>query len=203
MGVGANTVSGHERLRLERDFYLLAGSAPWSRRQFRTKGFDMLLEAAERLPDLRLVLLWRGVLREEIERRIGARGLGDRVKVIDERIDVDRVLARVHAAVVLSESPRLVKAYPHSLLESLAAGKPIVVSNGLAIAGEAERTGCGRVVERFDLDTLVGALEGAMADYPELQAAAAGLDMRRYAKSRLLADYERIYRRLAAHTDRS
>ena len=119
----------------------------------------------------------------------------------DERVDVDRVLARVHAAVVLSESSRLVKAYPHSLLESLAAGKPIVVSKGIAIADYAERTGCGRAVGRFRLGELVTTLESVMADYPRLQATAAGLDMGRFAKPRLLADYERIY--LAAQIDRS
>ena len=91
---------------------LLAGSAPWSRRQFYTKGVHLLLDAVEAIPDLHLVLLWRGVLASEISRRVDGRGLGDRVEVILGPVDVSQVLARVHAAVVLAQTPRLVKSFP-------------------------------------------------------------------------------------------
>ncbi|MFP4396170.1 MAG: glycosyltransferase, partial [Anaerolineales bacterium] len=106
---------------------LLMGSAPWTREQFRTKGVDALLALAQRWPELHLVFLWRGILYEEMMRRVRATGLSDRVEVINERVDVSAVLARVHAAVILTTEEALIKAYPHSLLEALAAGRPVIV----------------------------------------------------------------------------
>ncbi|MBU0703696.1 MAG: hypothetical protein KKC18_07500, partial [Chloroflexi bacterium] len=55
-------------------FTLLAGSAPWSEPQFRSKGVEALLAAAEARPDLRLVFLWRGLLFEEMQARGAQRG---------------------------------------------------------------------------------------------------------------------------------
>ncbi len=55
---------------ISQEFVLMAGSAPWTRKQFRTKGVDALLNVAKRLPFLRLVLLWRGILSHEIRERV-------------------------------------------------------------------------------------------------------------------------------------
>ncbi len=183
----------HAPLPFGRELVLLAGSAPWDRRQFRSKGFEALLAVAELLPNLRLVLLWRGVLTGEIKRRVRRHRLDDRVEIIDQQVDVDRVLARVHAAVVLAEQPGLVKAFPHSLLEALAAGKPIVTSRGLAIAGLAKRHRCGEVLGGLGVPELTAALKRLMAEYPRYEAAARGLDMSPFSRERLLADYGRIY----------
>ena len=99
--------------RAVREFVLLAGSAPWVEEQFQSKGFDALFRIASANPWLRLILLWRGHLRDTLDTRLGERGLVDRVEVIDEWTDVGRLLARTHAAIVLAARPELIKAYPH------------------------------------------------------------------------------------------
>jgi hypothetical protein len=103
-------------------FHLLMASAPWTPAQFRQKGVDALLTAAQRDPGLRLTFLWRGVLADAMAQRVAAAGVADRVRVFDALVDVNQVLAGVHAAVVLAEHGAIVKAYPHSLLDALAAG---------------------------------------------------------------------------------
>ena len=113
------------------EFILLAGSAPWARQQFVTKGIDALLALARDMRDVRLVFLWRGVLLREVIARVMDAGLAERVEILQDRVDVSRVLIRAHASVVLAEAPGLVKAYPHSLLEALAAGRPVVISDGI------------------------------------------------------------------------
>src|SRR5574341_348402 len=45
----------------EKDFVLLVGSAPWTKKQFRQKGIDLLLGVALKMPNLRLIFLWRGL----------------------------------------------------------------------------------------------------------------------------------------------
>ncbi len=178
-------------------FVLFCGSPPWNRRQFSTKGIDLLLEAAARVADLELVLLWRGVESEEIARRVAERGLGAKVRVLDRTVDVDRVLAGVHAGVVLARRPHLVKPYPHSLLECLAVGRPILASAGLAIS-ELVGGGGGELVERHELEALLAALARLRERYREHAAAAAALALERFSPARFVAAHEEIYRAAAA-----
>ncbi|MGH9465612.1 MAG: glycosyltransferase [Thermoanaerobaculia bacterium] len=176
---------------------LVAGSAPWTRRQFASKGVDLLLAAARRRPELSLTFLWRGVLEDAMARRHRRTGLGDRVRVVRERVAVGALLAASHAAVVLAARPRLVKAYPHSLLEALAAGRPILASACLPIAVWAERHGCGIGVPELSTAALEGALDRLESRYRELQRCAAELDLSAHAPARYRAAMTAIYRRAA------
>ena len=152
-------------------FTLLCGSAPWSMDQFDTKGIEALLQAAQRRPDLRLVFLWRGVLYDEMIRRVKAYGLQPRVRVLNEKVDVNAILAGVHAGVVLASDPGVVKSYPHSLLESIAAGKPVLVSRSIALASEVEQWNWGQVVDSVDVEGVLGSLERLEKNYAQHQRA--------------------------------
>ena len=178
-------------------FRLLAGSAPWVRAQFRQKGIDALLEVVRRTPDLRLVLLWRGLLFDALMHRISQHGVAERVEVINQRVDVDPLLARVHAAVVLAETPKIVKAYPHSLLESLAAGKPVLVSEAIPMADYVRATGCGEVVEAVTPNALAGAIARLRAAYAQRRASALQAGRRDFARERMLDAYGEVYRKSA------
>lgn len=174
-------------------FVLLVGSAPWTAAQFRSKGVEALLDAAAARPDLHLVFLWRGSLVERLDQAIARRGLADRVEVIDRIVDVNRVLARVHAAVVLADGPALVKAFPHSLLEALVTGRPVLVSRTLPMAGYVERTGCGRVVERVDGADVLAALAQLEAGYDVHRSAALAVGRRDFSRRGLLEAYGQLY----------
>ncbi|MFH1477155.1 MAG: glycosyltransferase [Verrucomicrobiota bacterium] len=182
----------HTPCQLDQELVLLVGSAPWIRRQFRTKGIDLLLDAAESLP-LRLVFLWRGLLLGELQRHITRRGLTRRVEIINEATDVNRVLARVHATVVLAETGKLVKAYPHSLMESLCAGKPVLVSGCIPMADYVTAAQCGGVVSKFAPDALRAAIQGLMEHYAERQAKALERGRADFALAPMLEAYGKVY----------
>lgn len=175
-------------------FRLLVGSAPWTRAQFRSKGIDALLEAAARVPELRLVFLWRGHLRRDLERRVHARGLHDRVEVLDGPVDVNAALARVHAAVVLASGPRLVKAYPHSLLEALAAGRPVLVSEAIPMADYVREAECGEVVAGPQPGLVLDGVRRLIDGYATRAAHARACGARRFSRQRMLDAYGRLYR---------
>lgn len=179
-------------LALGEELHLLMASAPWTTEQFRSKGVDALLDAAVAEPRLRLTLLWRGILTEQVERRIGARGLGARVEVIDRLVDVDEVLAKVHATINLAERGDIVKAYPHSLLESLAAGKPVLVSRAIPMAQDVAASGCGVVVERVASNSILDALRDLEVSYERFQRAAvvASSD---YRLERMVDSFAKVY----------
>ncbi len=179
------------------EFVLLSGSAPWTRSQFRSKGVDVLLEAARALRDLRLVFLWRGVLLPELVARVGRLELSDRVEILRDRVDVSRVLTRVHAAAVLAGHPGLVKAYPHSLLEALAAGRPVVVSDGNPMAEYVRDTGCGRVVPRLRAPDLLEAIRQLRQNYAAYRARAAEAGRRDFSQEELVVAHRELYRALA------
>jgi glycosyltransferase involved in cell wall biosynthesis len=179
------------------DFTLLMASAPWTRRQFRTKGIDALLGALRERPRMRLILLWRGVLVDAARRRVAAAGLGGRVEIVDRPTDVTAALARAHAVVLVASSPRVVKAFPHSLLEGLAAGRPVVTSSSLAIADLVRDSGAG-IISDCEKGALGAALDRLAGDLQRYRDAALGLDLRRFSRGHYLAAYRALYERLAA-----
>ncbi len=180
---------------LREEIRLMVGSAPWTRAQFRTKGVDALLAAAQRSPRLRLVFLWRGVLAEEMDRRVRQLHLGKQVTVLNERVDVNGVLASVHASVTLATAPAIVKSYPHSLLESLAAGKPVLVSRAIPMAGYVERNGCGQVVESVSPEGVLTAIDALARDYEDLQRAALRIGQVDLTQTAMIESFQRVYER--------
>jgi glycosyltransferase involved in cell wall biosynthesis len=179
-------------------FTILAGSAPWVTAQFRQKGFDLLLDACARHPDLRLVLLWRGLLEADLRRRVAERGMGDRVEIVNRRTDVADLLGRCHAAVVLAEHPRLVKAFPHSLLEALAAGRPILASACIPISDYIRDTGCGEIVTDLTPSDFDSALTRLRAGYEAAARAAREVGGRDFALETMLAAFQALYDEIAA-----
>jgi glycosyltransferase involved in cell wall biosynthesis len=172
---------------------LLVASAPWTPAQFRSKGFDALLAAAQKAPDLQLTLLWRGLLVEEIRRRIAALGLEERVTVIDQTVDVNAMLAQVHAAAIFATAPGIIKSYPHSLLDALAAGKPVLLSRTIAMADYVERECCGVVVDAVTPEAILTALAELRAHYALYAHNAAGAGQRDFGEAAALEAAAAIY----------
>ena len=172
---------------------LLMASAPWTLAQFESKGVTALLALAQEMPDLHLVFLWRGVLADEVLRRVRAAGLEARVEVLNRQVDVNTILSRVHATVVLAEGNALIKAYPHSLLESLAAGRPVLVSAAIPMAQDVARQTNGLVVEKLDIAHLRVAVDQLFSDYPRYQQRVLAAHPNIWSQARVIADYGQIY----------
>lgn len=175
------------------EFILLVGSAPWARQHFRTKGVDALLEVARQVPDLRLVFLWRGVLLPDMIDRVRRLGLSEQVEILSERVNVGQVLARVHGAVVLAAHPGLVRAYPHSLLEALAAGRPVLISDENPMAEYVKAMECGRVVTGADVEALGEAIRQLRQNYEHHRERAREVGQRDFSQERLVASYRALY----------
>jgi glycosyltransferase involved in cell wall biosynthesis len=174
---------------------LLMASAPWIEEQFEQKGVDDLLEAAANIPKLRLILLWRGLLLNELRQRVARHGIGDRVEIVTERVDIDDYLRRAHAAVLAPKRSDIVKAYPHSLLESLFAGKPVILSAALPMADYVRQQGCGIVVEDVDPKTLMQAIDDLRSRYDELAQRARLVDPQQFSQQAMIDRYRDIYTR--------
>jgi glycosyltransferase involved in cell wall biosynthesis len=172
---------------------LLVASAPWTVAQFRCKGFDALLAAAQRTPDLHLTLLWRGLLVGEIRQRIAALGIGERVTLIDQTVDVNATLAGVHAAAIFATTPGIIKSYPHSLLDALAAGKPVLLNKIIPMSDYVNSNGCGVVIGEITPEAIVSGLAQLRAHYSHYAQNAATAGRRDFTEEAALQAAAAIY----------
>jgi glycosyltransferase involved in cell wall biosynthesis len=85
---------------------------------------DALPAVVAQHPDAALVLIGDGPERAGIEDRIRALGLGRHVRLVGERNDVPRLLALCEVFVL----PSFAEGIPLSLIEAMAAGKPVVAT---------------------------------------------------------------------------
>ncbi len=180
-------------LPLRSEIRLMVGSAPWTRAQFRTKGIDTLLAVARQVPHLRLICLWRGVLAREMERRTRRMNLENQVEILNKKVDVNQVLAGVHASITLVTDPAIIRSYPHSLMESLAAGKPIIVNRSIPMSDYVEQTGCGKVAESVSPIEVLAAVESLAHEYEDLQNSARQVGRRDFSQQRLISSFQKVY----------
>ncbi|NCD34218.1 MAG: glycosyltransferase [Spartobacteria bacterium] len=171
-------------------FVITYASAPWTIRQFYTKGFVMLFQVLQKMPDVHLQLIWRGHYEKELEELLDQFDVRSQVRVVSGRVDVRACLSRGHAAVVLAKDKKLVKSYPHSLIESLQVGRPIVVNREIAMAEFVADNKCGVVVNEWSVSALVDAITELRDNYNELSL----FDMNKYfTVESFLLNHKRVY----------
>jgi glycosyltransferase involved in cell wall biosynthesis len=131
----------------------------------RQKGFDLLIEAFKRVAAARshwtLTIYGEGPQRPELEARIEALGLGDRVRLPGVIGDVPARLAKadlyVHAA--------RYEGFPNAVVEALAADLCVVATDCPGATAEILEQGrFGILVPPEDVEALADALDRAMAD---------------------------------------
>lgn len=183
----------HSSLPITDTVRLLCASAPWTKGQFKTKGFDAMLAAVARFPKLNLTLLWRGILVDELMQRVEKYNVGARVQIINEKADVNEILSTVHATIILANKPGIVKSYPHSLLDSLAAGKPVIVNRAIPMSDYVEKTKCGVVLEEMSANDIVVGIIKLVAQYSALQLNAKIVGKRDFLQTSMVRSYKSIY----------
>jgi glycosyltransferase involved in cell wall biosynthesis len=156
-------------------FKILFASAPTQRdRSFiERKGIDILLKAVARAvrdgADISVRMLLRGSHREEIESLIDSLKLSDNVEIIDRFIDINEQIGWSHITAFTPPGLKSSRNYPMSVMESLASGKPVVVSDVLEISGIVLSERCGEVC-RPDVEGIMKAIHDCMKNYGRLSS---------------------------------
>ncbi len=163
------------------------------------KGHVYLFQAVQRVlprhPDLRVLILGDGDLRPQLEWQVRSLGLSDVVRFLGHRTDLARVLAACDISVLTS----LWEGLPRVLVQSAAAGRPILTFD-VEGAWEIVRDGRNgfivpsRDVEAFAarLDTLLGDRDHARA----LGAAGRAQVSEQWTVETMLDRLDRMYQRL-------
>lgn len=191
-GIATNRFT-HISLPITDEIRVLCASAPWTKDQFTVKGFDALLQAVAKYPKLHLTFLWRKVLVDEIVKRVEKYNVGTQVQIINKHADVNQILGTVHATIVLSTKPGIVKSYPHSLLESLAAGKPVIVSRAIPMSDYVEKENCGVVQEEVTASAVIAAVTDLSANYAVFQMNAKMVGRTDFSQTGMIDAYRSVY----------
>lgn len=124
------------------------------------KGHAFLLQAAALVPDAIFLLAGDGPERSALERLCRQIGLEDRVIFLGQRDDVPRLLASCDLFVL----PSLFEGMPLSVIEAMAAGKPVVAT---AVGGTNEIVvdgSTGVLTPPMDAPALASAIRAMLAD---------------------------------------
>jgi glycosyltransferase involved in cell wall biosynthesis len=130
------------------------------------KALWVLVEAAARLrdvfPELRVLVAGEGIGDEpaRIRALVAERGLTDVVHLLGHRPDVSDILAALDVAVLSSDF----EGSPLSVLEYMAAGKPIVATDVGGIPAMVSHARGGLLVPRRDPGALAAAIETLLRD---------------------------------------
>ncbi|TNF19048.1 MAG: glycosyltransferase family 1 protein [Rhodobacteraceae bacterium] len=144
------------------------------------------------MPDLRIVLAGTGPEAPRVRHEVARLGLGDRVILAGHRRDPERLLALADVSVLASEREGL----PRVVVQSLAAGVPVLV-NDLPGIGEVLRDRVnGRILPARDAGALVREMVGILR-VPErlecLRRGAAASDVSPWALERLGPETTALY----------
>lgn len=128
------------------------------------KGFDVLLEALQRLTGARLVIVGGGEEHDALTRQAARLGLSGRVRITGWTERVRHFLSQGDIFVLPSRS----EGFPLAIVEAMLAGLPVVAS-GVGGVPESVRDGeTGLLVAKDEPERLAAALQRLIAD-PELR----------------------------------
>ena len=128
---------------------VLFATAPTSPEQMDARGVTLLLDAAARLRDVEFVLLWRPWPETSrlIQEYVARRGLSNVFVSTNVVRDMTAVFHSVDATTAPFTESAGMKVCPTSLVESLACGKPLLISKHVGLADLVEEHTCGEVFE--------------------------------------------------------
>jgi len=158
---------------------------------------EFLCSAAEihrRFPGTEFILAGDGPLRPELERQARDLGIGDQVRFLGERRDIPAILASLDVSILPSSSESL----SNAILESMAAGVPVVAAK---VGGNPELLAADRgiLVAPGDANALADAI-GCLLRNPAMRAEL-GRNSRKFVESNFTIDtmrrrHEELYAEL-------
>lgn len=161
------------------------------------KGYDVLLRAAARLPDVRVVLVGEGGERAGLDKLGAELGIADRVELVGWQAQPRRWLPAFDVFVLPSRS----EGFPLAIVEAMLAGLPVVGTRVGSVAEAVVAGETGLLVDKDDVPALTAAL-GRLVGDPALRAAMGARGRKRAARSftaeTMVAQYVALWRQVLA-----
>ena len=175
------------------EFVILDASCPGKNKDLEKRGVNLILSADANLKETVINLLWRGGEFKEFEEYIKKKEL-KKIK-IENKIyhSMNEVYAKIHATIIpylkLDENLKLI---PNSAIESLAAGKPLIVSSQTGIAEIVSKSKCGVVFDP-NLNNLLEAIDNLKKNYLKYQRNCRKTAEYYFSEEKFIQSYKKIY----------
>jgi len=174
------------------EFSILFASSPLREEYFGARGVNLLLDAAKALGGIKFILLWRKRAVRAVKMAIEEKRLKN-IKLVNEIIhDMNKMYGNAHATIAPFTTREYNKSCPNSIPESLAAGKPVLVSDNVGISDLVKKEKCG-VVFKPILEELVNAVNELKQNYKKYQKNARKTAEKYFSKETFLEEYKKIY----------
>lgn len=183
------------QLRLKANAYLIAVVATLKEQKGHRYLIDAMASIVPRYPDLHVLFIGDGDLREELQAQVKRLNLGDHIHFLGNRCDVPQLLAASDLFVL----PSLWEGLSVALLEAMATGLPIVATEVSGTVQAMMPNETGILVPPGDSQRLAGAIEQLVSD--RIRAQAMGAAARRRVEADFSAkkqadEHLALYRRL-------
>ena len=150
---------------------------------------------AARIPEARFLVIGDGERRTELEVLVRQKGLGERVRFLGWRHDLDRIYADLDVVVLTSAN----EGSPVSLIEAMAAGRPVVATEVGGVPDLVEHGVNGMLGRAGDPSATAEAIAALLAD-PERRRVMGEAGRKRvrdaYTIDQLVSDMDRLYTEL-------
>ncbi len=179
-------------------FTILNASCPTRAEDFAKRGIYLLLNCAEGAKQLQFLLLWRKGAYDKIQREIQQHALENVQCHQGIRSPMNDQYALTHCTIIpYTRYDNYLKLIPNSAIESLAAGKPLLVSTKTEMAEIVKNEKCGVVFEPTPED-LARAIKELQQHYHSYQQNCRKTAEKYFSHLLFLQKYEHVYSSLTA-----
>ncbi|WP_447971738.1 glycosyltransferase [Nitrospira sp. M1] len=172
-------------------FTILFATSPTSRYDLLSRGIFLMLNAAKHMPDVQFVFVWREKNLPELQEHIHRLQVKN-VEVKNGVIEMDQVYQSVHATILPGLEYHSIKPSPHSGIESLAWGKPVLVSAPSSLAPLVAKFQCGLVFEP-NVESLKTAIQQLIKNYDDYAVNCHPVIEKNFSKETFVAKYQQLY----------
>jgi glycosyltransferase involved in cell wall biosynthesis len=115
------------------------------------KDHKLVIQALKKLKNVNCTFIGNGPLLEQTVRRIKEEGMAERIKILENRMDIPELLIKADAFLLASNFEGL----PRSIIEAMRAGMPVVASNVGGCPELINHNKNGFLVKPHDEDDLI------------------------------------------------
>ena len=179
-------------------FTILYASCPTRKEDFEKRGIYLLLDCAEREKKVQFLLPWRKGAYDQIQREIRQRARENVQCHQGIHPHMNNQYALAHGTIIpYTRYDDYLKLIPNSAIESLAAGKPLLVSTKTEMAEIVKNEKCGVIFEPTPED-LTRAIKELQRHYHSYQRNCRKTAEKYFSHQLFLKKYEQVYSSITA-----
>lgn len=177
------------------NFKILFASSPPSIGQMKSRGLEIILKCASSMIDLKFTMMWRNVGYRELVKSIEKNNLKNMEVFNRVFSDMQKMYNASHCTIAPFLNFDEDKPVPRSIIESLACGRPVLVSDRVGISDLIKREKCGIVFDPT-YEEATKAIHKIKKNYLNYQKNARKVAEKYFSEQRFVKEYENLYKGL-------